>query len=150
MLFEEAPAPVAKSRLLRLDLLFWLEALALAALTLAIAGLYVRSIRPPGHFRRHALVFDLGAGMAASAGQGSPLDEARRGAARILNSSPAGDEFSIISYGLDAATVLPMTDRRAEVRAALAALRPIDVAPRPAALRAALIRARPADTDRSL
>jgi hypothetical protein len=146
MLFEEAPAPVAKSRVLRLDLPFWLEALALAALTLAIAGLYMKSIRPPGHFRRHALVFDLGAAMAASSGDGSPLDEARRAAERTVNGSPAGDEFSIISYGLDAATVLPMTDRKAEVRTALAALRPMDVAPRPAALRAALIRARSADT----
>jgi hypothetical protein len=39
-----------------------------------------------------------------------------------------------------------MTDRKAEVRASLAALRPMDVAPRPAALRAALICARGADT----
>ncbi|HUN57828.1 MAG TPA: BatA domain-containing protein, partial [Candidatus Binataceae bacterium] len=46
ILFEEIPAPVAKSRFLRLDLPFWLEALALTALTLAIAGLYIRSRRP--------------------------------------------------------------------------------------------------------
>src|ERR1700729_602114 len=118
MLFEEIPAPVAKSRFLRLDLLFWLEALALMALTLAVAGLYLKSMRPAGYFRRHALVFDLGAGMAATADNQTRLDEARAAANRIVNAATANDEFSIISYALEAQTLLPMTNRKAEVRAA--------------------------------
>jgi hypothetical protein len=142
MLFEEVPAPVAKSRTLRVDLPFWLEALALAALTLAIAGLYIRTIRPPGHFQRHALIFDLGAGMGASSDSGSRLDEARDAAGRMVRAAPLGDEFSVISYALEAQTRLPMTNDRAEIQDALRGLRPLDVAPRPAALRAALIRAR--------
>jgi hypothetical protein len=145
MLFDEVPAPVAKSRFLRFDLLFWLEALALMALTLAVAGLYLKSMRPAGYFRRHALVFDLGAGMAATADNQTRLDEARAAANRIVNAATANDEFSIISYALEAQTLLPMTNRKAEVRAAIAALRAVDVAARPAALRAALIRARNAD-----
>ena len=146
ILFEEIPAPVAKSRFLRLDLPFWLEALALTALTLAIAGLYIRSRRPPGHFRRHALVFDLGAGMGASVDGRTRLDEARRAAERMVNGAEASDEFSIITYALEAQTPMPMTNRKADVRAALEAMHAVDVAPRPAAARAALIRARSADS----
>ncbi|HEX4210935.1 MAG TPA: VWA domain-containing protein [Candidatus Binataceae bacterium] len=146
MLFEEVPAPVAKSRLLRLDLLFWLEALALAALTLAVAGLYTKSLRPAGRFRRHAVVFDLGAGMAATADGRTRLDEARQIALRAVDAAPLGDQFSIISYALEAQTPLPMTNRKPDVRAAIAALQAMDVAPRPAAARAALIRARNADS----
>jgi len=145
MLFEEIPAPVAKSRVLRLDLLFWLEMTALAALTLAIAGLYVRSWQPTGHRRRHALVFDLGAGMAAAADGATRLDQARRMAAAIVAAAPPGDEFSVIGYSLEAAAPLPMSSRKADVQRAITALEPLDVAARPAALRAALIRARNAD-----
>src|SRR5437879_1972579 len=65
MLFEEVPAPVAESRFLRVDLLFWLELSALAMLTLAVAGLYLRSSAPRGPHQTHALVFDLGAAMGA-------------------------------------------------------------------------------------
>ena len=75
MLFEAAPAPVARSRVLRLDLPFWLEALALAALTLALAGLYLRVYGAPGGHRTHALVFDLGAAMGAREDGGSRLDQ---------------------------------------------------------------------------
>jgi hypothetical protein len=146
MLFEEVPAPVAKSRFLRLDLPFWLEAVALAALTLAISGLYIKSIRPAGHFRRHALVFDLGAGMSATVDGRTRLDDARRAANRIIDAAGVNDEFSIITYALEARTPLPMTNRKADVRAALKALHAVEVAPRPAAARAALIRARNADS----
>jgi hypothetical protein len=146
MLFEEVPAPVAKSRFLRLDSPFWLEALALFALTLAIAGLYVKNMRPPGHFRRCALVFDLGAAMGATADGHTRLDEARQAANRIIDAASRSDEFSIITYALEAQTPLPMTNRKTDVRTALDALRTVDVAPRPAAARAALIRARSADS----
>ena len=72
MLFEDIPAPAAKSRFLRLDLLFWLEALALGALTLAVSGLYLRTNQAPGPNRSDALVFDLGAGMGAIGEMESP------------------------------------------------------------------------------
>ncbi|HTT77053.1 MAG TPA: VWA domain-containing protein [Candidatus Binataceae bacterium] len=146
ILFEEVPAPVAKSRFLRLDVPFWLEALALAALTLAVAGLYVKTMHQQGHFRRHALVFDLGAGMGATVDGRTRLDQARQSAVRLVDDAAAGDEFSVISYALEAKTPLPMTNRKADVRAAIAALRVVDVAPRPAAARAALIRARNANS----
>lgn len=144
ILFDEVPAPVAKSRVLRLDLLFWLEMLALAALTLAGAGLYARSWRPAGNHRQRALVFDLGAGMGATAGGVTRLDQARQAVETIVAAAPPDDEFSVIGYALEASSPLPMTNRKADVRAALAALRPLDVAARQAALRAALIRARSA------
>ena len=43
MLFDEIAAPVASSRVLRTDLLFWIEMAALGALSMALAGLYLRS-----------------------------------------------------------------------------------------------------------
>ena len=142
MLFEEVPAPVAKSRILRVDLLFWLEALALAAMTLAAAGFYFLGPRPVGRHQLHALVFDLGAGMEATDGGGSRLDEARRRARRMLSSAPADDEFTIIGYALEARTLLAPSASHQELLAALDKLRPMAVGVRPAALRAALLDAR--------
>jgi hypothetical protein len=146
MLFEEVPAPVAKSRILRVDLLFWLEALALAAMTLAAAGFYLLGPQPVGRHQLHALVFDLGAGMEAVDGRISRLDEARRRARALVSSAPAGDAFSIIGYALEARTLFAPSASRNELFAALDKLQPMAVAARPAALRAALLDAREAAT----
>ena len=89
MLFDEAPAPVASVRHVRIDPLFWLEMLTLAALTFAIAGLYVMRPPSPGPGRSHALVFDLGAGMSAHEGSGTRIDQARRQATRNNRSGSA-------------------------------------------------------------
>src|SRR5260370_31008541 len=98
MLFDEAAAPVGSVRHVRLDPLFWLEMATLAALTLAIAGMYV--MRPPsiGHGRIHALVFDLGAAMTARDGQSQTtrLDQRRHDALGIIDEARAGAQFSII------------------------------------------------------
>jgi len=145
MLFEEIPAPVAKSRWLRLDALFWLEALALGAMSLAVAGLYVRSHHAAGPNRRHALVFDLGAGMGAGENGITRLDTARQLASRIIANAPAGDQFTVLGYALEAVTTRATGAWAPEARLALATLVPADVAARPAALRAALIHARAAD-----
>jgi hypothetical protein len=146
MLFEEVPAPVAKSRLLRVDRFFWLEALALAALTLAVAGLYLRVNQPAGRNHRHALVFDLGAGMGATGDHGhSRLDDARRVATEIIGDAPANDRFTVSGYALEAETIRAASLNPHDARNALAALSPAAVAARPAALRAALMRARTAD-----
>ncbi|HXZ88186.1 MAG TPA: BatA domain-containing protein [Candidatus Binataceae bacterium] len=146
ILFEAAPAPVAKSRLLRLDLLFWLEALTLGALTLALAGLYVRRAMPVGVHRSRALVFDLGAGMSAVYGSVTRLDLAKKQALEVVGDAPAGDDFSVIGYDLEAETMRAHSTNKSEVRRAIAALAPAAVAVRPAALRAALIDARGAAT----
>jgi hypothetical protein len=146
MLFEEIPAPVAKSRILRVDLPFWLEALALAAMTLAAAGFYLLGPRPVGGHQLHALVFDLGAAMGASEGGVSRLDEARRRARRLISAAPAGDGFSIIGYALEARTLFAPSTSREELFAALDKLQPMAVGGRPAALRAALLDARGAAT----
>ncbi|MGH7923954.1 MAG: VWA domain-containing protein [Candidatus Binatus sp.] len=142
MLFDEAPAPVASVRHLRIDPLFWLEMATLTALTLAIAGLYVMRAPAPGHGHSHALVFDLGAGMSAHEGSGTRLDQARQQAMQVIDQAPAGDEFSVIAYALEAQVRHPPTANRADLRKALDALVPMAVPARTAALRAALIRAR--------
>ena len=141
MLFDEAPAPVASVRQVRLDPLFWLEMATLAALTLAIAGLYVMRPPSPGHGRSHALVFDLGAGMSAHDASGTRLDQARHDALEIIDQAPIGDEFSVIAYALEAQVRPPQTANRADLRKALDDLVPMAVPARTAALRAALIRA---------
>jgi hypothetical protein len=150
MLFEEVPAPVAKSRLLRVDRFFWLEALALGALTFTVAGLYLRVHRPVGRIHRHALVFDLGAAMGATdddgtAHPGSRLDQARGIARKIIADAPVGDRFTISGYALEAETEGTPGAGPQEARNALATLATDAVAARPAALRAALMRARGAD-----
>jgi len=147
MLFEEVPAPVAKSRLLRVDRFFWLEAFALGALTLAVAGLYLRVNQPAGRNHRHALVFDLGAGMGAIGDHGSSrLDQARRVATQIIANAPVNDRFTVSGYALEAETIRAAGLHPRDARNALAELAPAAVAARPAALRAALMRARTADS----
>jgi hypothetical protein len=143
MLFDEAPAPVASVRQVRLDPLFWLEMATLTALTFAIAGLYVMRPPSPGHGRSHALVFDLGAGMSARDGSasGTRLDQARHDALEIIDQAPIGDEFSVIAYALEAQVRHPQTANLADLRKALTDLVPMAVPARTAALRAALIRA---------
>ncbi|HVC43615.1 MAG TPA: BatA domain-containing protein, partial [Candidatus Binataceae bacterium] len=108
MLFEEVAAPIAKSRVLRLDLMFWLEAAALAALTLTLGGLYMRRGVPVSTAREHALIFDLGAGMGAVDERGqSRLAAAQRAADALVAAAPAGTHFSVIGYALEAATTRP-------------------------------------------
>jgi len=142
MLFEEVPAPVVKSRILRLDLLFLLEAVPLIAMTLALADFYVLSKRPASSHQLHALVFAVGAGMSALDRHRSRLDQARTRARELISSAPAGDRFSIIAYALEAHTLLASTSDRNKLLATLGELRPMAVATRPAALAAALLDAR--------
>ncbi|HUA33444.1 MAG TPA: VWA domain-containing protein [Candidatus Binataceae bacterium] len=142
MLFDEVPAPSASMRQVRFDLLFWLEAAALCALTLAIAGFFVRIPERPAHGRSHALVFALGAGMTATESGSSRLDRAKRQALDIIADAHPDDQFSIITYALEANLAQAPTSDAKELRAAIGKLNAIAVATRPAALRAALMRAR--------
>ena len=142
MLFDEVPAPSASVRQVRFDLLFWLEAAALAALTLAIAGFFVRLPERPAHGRSHALVFALGAGMTAAENGSSRLDRAKREALDLIHDAHPEDQFSIITYALEANLAQAPTSDARELRAAIGKLDAIAVATRPAALRAALMRAR--------
>jgi hypothetical protein len=142
MLFDDAPAPVASVRNVRIDPLFWLEMLTLAALTFAIAGLYIMRPPSPGHGRSHALVFDLGAAMSAREGSGTRIDQARQQAKQIIDQAPIGDEFSVIGYALEAQVRHPQTANLVDLRKALDELVPMAVPARTTALRAALIRAR--------
>ncbi|MGC1675984.1 MAG: BatA domain-containing protein [Candidatus Binataceae bacterium] len=142
MLFDEAPAPVASVRHVRLDPLFWLEVAGITALVLAIAGLYAMVPVRVGRGRSHALVFDLGAAMSAREDGTSRLDLARQAAFKLIAGAPAGDEFSVITYALEAQVPAPQTANLAVVKAAINSLEPIAVAAKAAALSAAIIRAR--------
>jgi Aerotolerance regulator N-terminal len=142
MLFDEAPAPVASVRHVRLDPLFWLEVAGITALVLAIAGLYAMVPVRASRGRSHALVFDLGAGMSAREDGASRLELARQAAFKIIADAPAGDEFSVITYALEAQVPAPQTGNLAVVKAAIGSLAALAVAAKTAALSAAIIRAR--------
>lgn len=142
MLFDEVAAPIASSRVLRTDALFWLEAAALAALGLALAGLYIKTAAPLARHTHRAMIFDLGAGMGALSGSGTRFDLARRDALAILDSARPGESFTLIGYALEADQRLPPTTKLDRVRAAVNDLAPTALPARAAALGAALVRAR--------
>jgi len=145
LLFDEAAAPAARVRHLRIDPLFWLEMAMLAALTLALGGLYIRTTRGAARGRNRALVFDLAAGMGAREGRGTRLDAAKKQALAIVNSASPRDRFSIIGYALDAEMIHPETSNRDAIRRAIAGLKPMAVPARRAAQSSALMRARAAN-----
>ena len=132
--------------MLRVDAMFWLELLGLGALSMAAAGPYLRMPAPADHIRRHALVFDLGAAMGAR--EAASRVSIRHGAtpSRCSRVRRAGDAFSVIGYALEARVVHGPSANRDSIRAAAAALKPLDAPGRAAALSAALMRARDADT----
>jgi Aerotolerance regulator N-terminal/von Willebrand factor type A domain len=145
LLFDESQVSVSKARFLKLDLLFWLEAAALGALALAIAGFYLKMAPSPTGHRRHALIFDLAAGMGAQEGSRSRLDEAKEQALEIVNSAAPGERFAVVTFASQADVERYFTADLGVVRAAIGALRPYDVPTAPAALAAALMRMRDAD-----
>ncbi len=141
MLFEQAEAPVSRFRTLRTDLLFWLELAALAAVVLALAGLYVRGAPSALTGRSHALIFDLGASMGAREGAKTRLDLARAEAERIVDSAAGADDFTVLGYGLDARVVRGDSNDRSALVRVMDAMRPMAVAATPGAFSAALMRA---------
>jgi hypothetical protein len=143
MLFDEIAAPVASSRVLRTDLIFWLEMAALGAVSMALAGLYLRTTeKAAAHHQSRALIFDLGAGMGARERNWTRLDEARRQALEIVSEARPGDNFSVIGYASEATVYRAPTSHLAEVREALEDLKPAALPARAAAMQAALMRAR--------
>lgn len=143
MLFDEIAAPVASSRVLRTDPMFWLEMAALGAVSMALAGLYLRTTeKPAAHHQSRALVFDLGAGMGARERNWTRLDEARRQALEIVGEARPGDNFSVIGYASEATVYRAPTSHLADVREALEDLKPTALPARAAAMQAALMRAR--------
>ncbi len=145
LLFEEAQVSVSKIRFLKPDLLFWLEVLGLATLSLALAGLYLKMVPAPSSHRRHALVFDLAAGMGAGEGRQTRLDQAKSQALDMVNSAAPGERFAVVGFAAQAEVMRYFTADLTAVRSSIKALRPYDVAAAPAALAAALMRVRDAD-----
>jgi von Willebrand factor type A domain/Aerotolerance regulator N-terminal len=145
MLFEEVQAAVSKIRFLKLDLLFWLEVLTLGALSLAIAGLYLKMAPATVRHRRHALVFDMAAAMGAKEGRHTRLDQAKSQALKLVGSAAPGERFAVVGFAAQAQVQRYFTTDLPSVRAAIKSLKPHDVAVAPAALAAALMRVRDAD-----
>ena len=145
LLFEADQVPVSRLRFLKLDLLFWLEVLALALLSLALAGLYLKMAPIAASHRRHALVFDLAAGMGAYEGRQTRLEEAKAQALDIVRSAAPGERFAVVGFASQAEIQRYFTSDLSAVRTAIEGLKPYDVASTPAAVEAALLRVRDAD-----
>lgn len=145
LLFEAEQVPVSRVRFLKLDLLFWLEVLALATLSLALAGLYLKMAPVPATHLRHALVFDLAAGMDAAEGRHTRLDEAKAQALQMVKSARPGERFAVAGFASQAEIERYFTSDQSAVRTAIEDLKAYDVAATPAAVTAALIRVRDAD-----
>src|SRR5260370_1256237 len=103
MLFDEIAAPVASSRVLRTDLMFWLEMAALGALSMALAGLYIRTPKPAAPHHARALVFYLGPGVGARESSRPRPERARRPALGNLAARP---QHSAIALDLAGPTLL--------------------------------------------
>jgi hypothetical protein len=142
LLFDEAAAPAVRVRHLHIDPLFWLEMAMLAALTLALGGLYIRTTHAAAQGSNRALVFDLAAGMAAREDGGTRLDLAKKEALALVNSASERDRFSVIGYALEAEMIHPETANRDAIRKAISRLHAMAVPARRAAQSAALMRAR--------
>jgi hypothetical protein len=144
MLFDYMPAPITKRRF-RSDIFFWLEAAGLGALSLAAAGLFLKLAPAHAQSKHLALVFDLGAAMGAREGSTQRLEMAKQRARALVFGARAEDEFSVVSYAIEARVILGASaDKRAVVRA-IDGLRVDDTASRSAAFAAALSVAREAD-----
>jgi hypothetical protein len=144
MLFDQIATQINKRRF-RSDLFFWLEAATLSALSLAAAGLYLKLAPTQTHPRRWALIFDAGAAMGAREGSVERIALAKRQALAIVGGARAGDQFSVISYAVEAHDVLALTSDRLAVARAIESVRVDDTASRAAAFTAALSMARDAD-----
>ena len=145
LLFDETAAPSARIRHLRIDPLFWLEMAVLAAITLALAGMFIRTVPAAVHGKNRALVFDLAAGMGAREGSGGTrLDLAKKQALAIVDAAPQRDRFSLIGYALEAQPIHPETASRDAIRKAISGLQAMAVPGRRAAQSGALMRARAA------
>src|SRR5271166_1443310 len=145
LVFDEQPAPVASAGRFRTDLLFWLEAIALAALVLSAAGLYANAPVTADRSRRRALVFDIAAAMEAREDDGIRLDMAKREALKIVDRATADEQFAVIAYAMEASTIRPSTANLDSVRRAILALKSEAIPMRPAAFNAAIMAAREAD-----
>jgi hypothetical protein len=145
LVFDEQPAPVASAGRFRTDLLFWLEAIALAALVLSVAGLYANAPLTADRSRRRALVFDIAAAMGAREDHGTRLDLAKREAFGIVDRASADERFAVIAYAMEASAIRPSTGNLDSVRRAILALKSEAVPMRPAAFYAAIMAAREAD-----
>lgn len=144
LLFDEAAAPSARVRTLRIDPLFWLEAAALGALALALAGLYVRTAPTATQGRSRALVFDLAAAMGAHEGSATRLDLAKSAALEIVDAAATRDRFSVVGYALEAEMIHPETANRDSIRQAILSMHSLAVPTNQAAAASALMRARAA------
>jgi hypothetical protein len=112
-----ANAPLQR---LHTNVLFWLQLLALGALTLALA----EPVGRPAGRRAHGvvLVVDRSASMSTPGREGTRLARAVAGAERLVAGLERGDRVGIVSFGGGAKVELALTDDRVRARRALRAL----------------------------
>ena len=102
--------------------LFWLQAAALALLALAMT----QPLWPAHRVRTVLLVLDTSASMQAKSGGHSMWDEAKRLAWRRIAAGGRGERFALVGSVPIASPLAEPTADRAQLRAALDSLAPVD------------------------
>ncbi|MEA2626489.1 MAG: hypothetical protein QOD06_2534 [Candidatus Binatota bacterium] len=123
LLWEPVREEVKRGRF-RPDLLFWLQALLLAALALGLAEPYRVEESAAVSNARTALVFDVSTSMQAAEGGARRFDLARDEAREVLAALEPNAEVMAVAVGSRARVIAPLTRDRGAVAAAIETLEP--------------------------
>ena len=135
-LWQELEEDRLRARRFRPNLLFLLQALALAALIAGLARPYVRTTSLGGSAERHIFIVDLSASMQVREGNKSRFEEVRGMAFDLLDTidnvrggsdSADNDEVMLIYAGRGSELALPYTRNLKSIRSALREAAPLDI-----------------------
>lgn len=126
LLWQVVAEDIIRARRFRPDLLFLLQALALAAMMLGLARPYLPALAGNEPQARQILVLDTSASMQSREGRQTRFAAARAGAAARLDSLAADTEVMLIAADTSPRVILDFTRDHAAARSALSRLRPAD------------------------
>jgi hypothetical protein len=127
LLWEAVREDVLRARKFRPDLLFVLQALALACLIGGLARPYVRDSNTPPTSARHIFVLDTTASMQTREVRGTRFAQARAAALERLSRLSAAEEVMLITASSAPEVVVELTREHDRVAHALNAAEPTDV-----------------------
>lgn len=127
LLWQVVSEDVIRARRFRPDLLFVVQALALAAMILGLARPYLPAIAGSEPTGRHIFVLDTSASMQSREGRQTRFAAAQTAASERLAALPTDTEVMLMTADRAPRVVVDFTRDRAGVAAALAAATPVDV-----------------------
>ncbi|MCK6556025.1 VWA domain-containing protein [Candidatus Binatia bacterium] len=127
LLWQAVSEDVIRARRFRPDLLFVVQALALAALILGLARPYRPGLAESEPTGRRIFVLDTSASMQSREGRQTRFESARAAATERLAGLPGDTEVMLLAADNGPRVVVDFTRDRAAVRAALTSLQPVDL-----------------------